>query len=114
MYSKSNFLGILLCLLLANTAQADWLEQYNIVWDSPSTNATGSMPLAGGNLGLNVWVEGDDLLFYIGSPDSRIENQKLVKLGRVRLSFSSSPFRKNFRQELDLARKLHPHHRRRR
>ena len=28
---------------------------------------------------------------------------QLVKLGRVRLTLSSSPFRKNFRQELDLA-----------
>jgi hypothetical protein len=79
------------------------VAQYNVVWDSSSTNATGSMPLAGGNLGLNVWVEGDDLLFYLGSPDSRVEDEKLVKLGRVRLSFSSAPFRNNFRQELDLA-----------
>ena len=79
------------------------LARYNVVWDSPSKDATGSMPLGGGNIGLNVWVEGDDLLFYIGSPDSRVEDSKLVKLGRVRLTFTPSPFRKNFRQELDLA-----------
>jgi hypothetical protein len=99
----------------ARVAQADYpiprsvvaiprsVAGYNIAWDSPSKDATGSMPLCGGNLGLNVWVEGDDLLFYIGSPDSRIEDGKLVKLGRVRLSLSSKPFRKNFHQELDLA-----------
>ena len=75
----------------------------HLVWDAPSTNATGSMPLSGGNLGLNVWVEGDDLLFYIGHPDSRVEDQKLVKLGRVRLTMDPSPFRTTFRQELDLA-----------
>jgi hypothetical protein len=85
------------------SAQLPSLTPYNVIWDSPSKDTVGSMPLAGGNLGLNVWVEGDDLLFYIGSPDSRLENQKLVKLGRVRMSFSSSPFRKHFRQELDLA-----------
>ena len=79
------------------------IAQYNVVWDSPSTNATGSMPLSGGNFGLNVWVEGDDLLFYIGSPDSRVEWENLIKLGRVRMSFPSSPFKKNFKQELDLA-----------
>jgi hypothetical protein len=79
------------------------LAQYNIVWDSPSKDATGSMPLSGGNLGLNVWIEGDDLLFYISHPDSRIESGQLVKLGRVRLSLDPSPFRANFRQELDLA-----------
>ena len=55
------------------------------------------MPLSGGDLGLNVWVEGDDLLFYIGHPDSRIENEKLVKLGRVRMTLSPSPFKRNFR-----------------
>lgn len=79
------------------------LTAYNVVWDSPSKDATGSMPLCGGNLGLNVWFEGDDLLFYLGSPDSRIENGKLVKLGRVRLTLSPPPFRRTFRQELDLA-----------
>lgn len=61
------------------------------------------MPLSGGSLGLNVWVEGDDLLFYIGHPDSRTEDQKLVKLGRVRLTLSPSPFKKTFKQDLDLA-----------
>ena len=79
------------------------VSQYNVVWDSPSKDATGSMPLCGGNLGLNVWVEGDDLLFYIGHPDSRIENEKLVKLGRVRISLSPPQFNRKFRQELDLA-----------
>jgi hypothetical protein len=99
--------------LTAIAAPVDIPSGYNIVWDSPSTNATGSMPLSGGNLGLNVWIEppspdgygaprGDDLLFYIGHPDSRVEDGKLVKLGRVRLSLSSNPLRKNFRQELDL------------
>jgi hypothetical protein len=78
------------------------LERYNSVWNTPSKDATGSMPLSGGALGLNVWVEGGDLLFYIGHPDSRIEDGKLVKLGRVRLTLSPSPFKAKFRQELDL------------
>ncbi len=82
------------------------LPRYNIVWDSPSTNATGSMPLGGGSLGLNVWVEGGDVLFYIGHPDSRTEDEKLVKLGRVRLTLTPSPFKQRFRQELDLAESL--------
>ena len=96
-----------LAVLHAEAARAaddlSWLDAYNVVWDAPSKDATGSMPLSGGNLGLNVWVEGDDLLFYIGSPDSRVEDQKLVKLGRVRLRLSSLPFRKSFRMQLDLA-----------
>ena len=69
---------VLMMVLLTPMARADRLDEYNVVWDSPSNDATGSMPLSGGNLGLNVWVEGDDLLFYIGSPDSRLENEQLV------------------------------------
>ena len=79
-----------------------YINQYNIEWDTQSKDATGSMPLGGGNLGLNVWVEDDDVLFYIGHPDSRLENQKLIKLGRVRLSFSPSPFSGKFSQQLNL------------
>ena len=79
------------------------VDKYNLVWDSQSMDSTGSMPLAGANLGLNVWVENDDLLFYIGHPDSRTEDEKLIKLGRVRLTLSPSPFKQKFRQELDLA-----------
>jgi hypothetical protein len=80
------------------------MNKYNVVWDSQSTDATGSMPLSGGNLGLNVWVENDDLLFYIGHPDSRLEDGKLIKLGRVRITLTPSPFKQGFRQELDLAK----------
>ena len=29
--------------------------RHNVVWESQSQDSTGSMPLAGGNLGLNVW-----------------------------------------------------------
>jgi hypothetical protein len=90
-------------LVSAIAGGTDSITEHQVVWDSPSQDATGSMPLSGGMLGLNVWIEGDDLLFYIGHPDSRTEDQKLVKLGRVRLSFGSSPFKTKFRQELDLA-----------
>jgi len=76
---------------------------YNVVWTNRSADATGSMPLGGGALGLNAWVEGDDVLFYIGSPDSRIESGQLVKLGRVRLTLDPPAFRRDFRQELNVA-----------
>jgi hypothetical protein len=92
---------IVLCGI--DLAAAPAAARHTVVWDSQSQDSTGSMPLAGGNLGLNVWCEGDDLLFYIGHPDSRIENEKLVKLGRIRLTLSPSPFKQKFRQELDLA-----------
>lgn len=83
-------------------SDSSYINQYNIEWDTQSQDASGSMPLGGGSLGLNVWVENDDLLFYIGHPDSRLENQKLIKLGRVRIKLNPSPFRRKFSQKLDL------------
>lgn len=78
------------------------IDIYDIVWNSQSKDATGSMPLGGGKLGLNVWVENDDLLMYVGHPDSRLENQKLIKLGRIRIKLSPTPFKIKFEQHLEL------------
>ena len=94
--------------LRAATDQA-WLDSYNIVWDSQSADARGSMPIGGGNIGLNVWVEKDELLIYFGSPDSwsyrgaGYNTQMQTKLGRLRLKFTPVVWVKEFRQELDLA-----------
>jgi len=43
-----------------------WLEQYNIVWTSQSSTSGDSMPVSGGDIGLNVWMENNELMFYIG------------------------------------------------
>jgi hypothetical protein len=54
-----------MCLLLAAGAvigqaeppkdpQDDALGSYNIVWDSPSQDAHGSMPLSNGDVGINA------------------------------------------------------------
>jgi hypothetical protein len=32
-------------------------ERYNVVWDSPSADEHGSMPLGNGSTGLNAWIE---------------------------------------------------------
>lgn len=39
------------------------LDAYNVVWTTPSKDSSESMPCGGGDTGLNVWVEGGDLLF---------------------------------------------------
>ncbi|MDD8025409.1 MAG: DUF5703 domain-containing protein [Acidobacteriota bacterium] len=79
-------------------------DAYNIVWDTPSKDALGSMPLGNGDIGLNVWVEASgDVLFYIGKTDSWDDNNRLVKVGRVRVSLRPNPFSgAGFRQELRL------------
>ena len=86
-------------------AAGDPLAASNVVWTSPSTNSSGSMPLGNGDLGLNLWVEQDgDLLLYIGKTDAWDEQARLLKLGRVRVTLSPNPFKKGlpFRQELHL------------
>ena len=58
--------------ILCHAAETDksgdlnWLEQYNVVWTTQSTNSGESMPCSGGDIGLNVWVETDELLVYMG------------------------------------------------
>lgn len=81
---------------------------YNIAWDSPSRNASGSMPVGGGDLGLNVWVEDGDLLFYLQRSGSLDENGEYLKLGRVRIRLTPNLFtaQASFRQELVLRKGL--------
>jgi len=79
------------------------IDQYNVVWTTPSKHAGESMPVGGGDVGLNVWVENDELLFYMGRAGCRDENGALLKPGRVRLKLTPNPFENGkFRQELKL------------
>ena len=85
--------------------QAPAVADYNVVWDSPSADCHGSMPIGNGDIGANIWVEdGGDLLFYLGKTDAWDENARLVKLGRLRVRLTPNPFARGgmFRQELDL------------
>ena len=89
----------------AEALEHDPLDAYDVVWDTPSKDSSGSMPIGNGDIGLNVWVEEDgDLLFYISKTDAWSENVRLLKLGRVRVKLSPNPFRKGlpFRQTLKL------------
>lgn len=80
------------------------LDSYNIVWNSPSNNSEGSMPVGGHDVGLNVWVQDNSVYFYIGKSDAMDENNMLAKLGRVKLTLNPNPFGqgKSFKQELKL------------
>lgn len=89
----------------AHGANGMAIDDYNVVWDSPSADARGSMPLGNGDLGLNAWVEAEGgLVFYIGKTDAWDENNRLLKVGRVRVTLDPNPFAKGgkFRQELRL------------
>src|SRR6476620_8843384 len=79
------------------------LDKCNITWTTQSKNSSESMPCGGGDIGLNVWVEKGELLFYIAQSGTFDENNALLKLGRVRIKLSPNPFDgKEFRQQLNL------------
>lgn len=68
------------------TAVSANLDNFNVVWDSPSTDCNGTMPIGNGDLAANVWVEPNgDLLFYLSKSDAWSSGQELLKLGRVRV-----------------------------
>ena len=72
-------------------------------WTTPSRNSSESMPCGGGDVGLNVWVEQGDILFYVARSGSFDENNTLLKQGRVRISLSPGLDMKSFRQVLHTA-----------
>ena len=51
------------------------LEDYDVIWDSPSNDSSGSMPLGNGDLGVNAWVEpSGDLVLLLSKTDAWSEN----------------------------------------
>ena len=85
-------------------------EKYNVVWDSPSKDYNGTMPIGNGDLAANVWVEPTgDLIFYISKSDAWSGGDQqfgpgLMKLGRVRVKLDPPLYTNGatFKQELDL------------
>ena len=70
------FLSAVLCIL---AQPADY------VWTTPGRDASESMPCGGGDIGMNVWVEDGELLFYISRSGAFDEHNTLLKQGRVRV-----------------------------
>lgn len=85
-------------------AQPNLFEDYNIIWTAQSKNSSESMPLGGGDIGCNVWVEGGDVLVYVQRSGSIAETHEYLKLGRIRLHLEPNPFVEGdfFHQELKL------------
>lgn len=97
----------ILLFLLSVTAFSfakDYIPE-DYTWTSPSKNSAGSMPCGGNSVGMNVWVENGDVLFYVSRSGMFDENNTLLKAGRFRLRLSTNPFadgRNDFRQVLRL------------
>ncbi len=88
------FLSAVLCV---SAQPADY------VWTTPSRDASESMPCGGGDIGMNVWVEDGELLFYVSRSGTFDEHNTLLKQGRVRVTLDDpSLVGEGFRQTLCL------------
>ena len=87
-----HILTLLAVLLLApwaalQAAEPAPLDRYNVVWESPSQDAHGSMPLGNGDIGLNAWALADGSLhLLISKTDTWDDNARLVKVGAQKLA----------------------------
>ena len=80
------------------------LDDYNVVFQSTGKTDRSAMPIGNGEVGISLWAcEDGDLQFYIARTDALTELDRTVKLGKVRISLSPNPFKKNYyHQELIL------------
>jgi hypothetical protein len=93
----------LMCLSFDALCQHKELLNSNLTWNIQSRNSSESMPVGGGDIGVNVWVEQGQIYLYLSRSGAFDENNTLLKLGRVKVILSPNPFAgKTFRQELIL------------
>jgi hypothetical protein len=79
--------------------------RYNVIWASPSKDATGVMPIGNGDIAAGVYaIENGDLYLLLAKNDALNFCGDIYKTGRLRISFQPNPFEKGkpFRQTLDL------------
>ncbi len=89
-----------ICLLLLLSSLMAMAGPADYSWDSPSKNSSESMPVGGGDIGMNVWVEDGDLLFYLSKSGAYDENGTLLKQGRIRMKIvgeTLTPFRQTLK-----------------
>ncbi|MCG8311060.1 MAG: DUF5703 domain-containing protein [Cytophagales bacterium] len=106
--NKSANLVVIFTLLLSSqlcNAGENWLKHYNVIWNTPSKDPTGQMPIGNGDLAAGVYaIEDDALYLLLAKNDAFTYNGDIFKTGRVKISLSPNPFSKGnqFKQTLDL------------
>lgn len=92
-----------LFILLALMATDIMAQPADYAWTTPSRNSSESMPCGGGSIGMNVWVEDGDIMFYLSRSGAFDENNTLLKQGRVRIKLTPAlECGESFRQTLRL------------
>lgn len=103
LYGQKNYKNIVFVFIVSLWFTPKIHAQENVIWASQSQNSSESMPVGGGDIGLNLWVETGSVYIYLSRSGTFDENNTLLKLGRVKLKLSPNPFEgKTFKQELIL------------
>ena len=100
---RNAFLIFLTAILLLNGWKASC--QSGLVWTEKGKDFHDAIPLGNGDIGISAWVDQTgELVFYIGKTDAYDDNNRLLKLGKIRVKLSPNPFEGNnsFHQELKL------------
>lgn len=97
--------GALASLAHAESNGAQLVSRYDVLWNSPSQDAAGSMPIGNGDLAANVYaVANGDFCLLLSKSDAFDGQGNICKTGWLRLALAPNPFTNGqpFRQTLDL------------
>ena len=107
-----HLLSLCVCFFSASTlsSRADEaatpnMARYNVIWNSPSKDASGVMPIGNGDIGAGVYaLENGDLYLLLAKNDAYTYMGDIFKTGRVKIALSPNPFAagKPFQQVLDV------------
>jgi len=79
---------IILMLPVSKNANAQ-IKNYNVIWDTPSIDSWGSMPIGNGDIRANIWISANgEIHFYISKTDAWSENGRLLKIGKLKVRFN--------------------------
>lgn len=93
------------CKTINQRKEKSYVDKYNVVWETPSKDASGQMPLGNGDIAAGVYaIEDGDLYLLLSKNDAYTQHGDIFKTGRVRISLSPNPFAKGkyFRQTMDM------------
>jgi len=98
--SKRSMMSMVALLAMTSAWAAD---PGRVVWDTPSADSNGTVPLGNGEIALNAWIDpSGDLRFFIARTDAWDEYGRLLKVGgmRVRVGNGDASRTRTFRQTL--------------
>ena len=81
----------LIITILFVGVSALWSQHANVIWNTPSRNSSESMPCGGGDIGMNIWVEDGDVMFYVSRSGTFDEKNSQLKQLPVKARARTSP-----------------------